>query len=369
MFAAFVMLGLPEGVLGTAWPSIRSSFDRPESALATLLIAYTGGYFVSTLGSGRLSERISTSQTTRVGVLLTAVGLLAHAVSPVWAVSVIASLALGSGAGFVDASINAEVALRYDQRTMNLLHGAFGVGATFGPLLVTTLALLDASWRFAYLLLMAIEVVILIGLAPSAAAPASQDADDMAVFAAPARRPNLALASTLLWFAVYVGTEVSVGQWSYSILTEQRGVGTSAAGLAVAAYWGGLTVGRLALGVLGNRLSPLVLLRVSVVVAVVGAAWFWQEWAGSLVALPILGLAFAGMFPAVVLLGSSWLGAERLERAVGYQLSASSGGAIVAAAALGLLADRQGLAVLGGALMVLAAALFVATMLMQQAAR
>lgn len=344
MFAAFIMLGLPEGVLGTAWPSIRSSFDRPESALAQLIIAYTVGYLLSTLVMGRLVERLGMDPTIRLGVLLTATGLAAYALSPVWLIVLAAGWLLGTGAGVVDASVNAEVALRHGQRTMNLLHAAFGVGATLGPLFITALLALNASWRLAYFVLLGIEVIILASLAPGGSARSDEAGDDSAAsYGQLVRRPGLVLASTLVYFAVYVGSEITVGQWSFSVLTEERGIGETAAGFAVAAYWGGLTVGRLALGALGSRLHPLTLLRGSGTAALIAVVWFLADTTGSLIALPILGLAFAGVFPALVLMTSSWLPADVVTKAVGWQLAASSAGAIVSQAAIGRVVDTGGL--------------------------
>lgn len=344
MFAAFIMLGLPEGVLGTAWPSIRSSFDQPESALAQLIIAYTVGYLLSTLVMGRLVERLGMDPTIRLGVFLTATGLAAYALSPVWLLTLLAGWLLGSGAGVVDASVNAEVALRHGQRTMNLLHAAFGVGATLGPLFITALLGLDASWRVAYFVLLGIELAILVSLGPRGTARAGDEGEDSAAsYGSLVRRPGLVLASTLIYFAVYVGSEITVGQWSFSVLTEDRGISEYAAGFAVAAYWGGLTVGRLALGALGSRMHPMTLLRGSGTAALVAVIWFLADTTGSLIALPILGLAFAGVFPALVLMTSSWLPEEMVTKAVGWQLAASSAGAIVSQAAIGRVVDIGGL--------------------------
>lgn len=371
MFAAFVMLGLPEGVLGTAWPSIRLSFDRPEAALAQLIIGYTAGYLISSVLAGRVTERFGGSRSTRIGVSLTALGLVGYAVTPVWLLALAAAVCLGTGGGFVDVGVNTEVALRHGQRAMNMLHAAFGVGATLGPLAVTALLAFEGSWRLAYAALFIIELAVLAGLVTSHRADRRREptAPDTTTYAAPSSRPQLTLLATLVLFAFYVGSEVSVGQWTFSILTEERDVSTTAAGIAVGSYWGGLTIGRLALGLLDRRVQPLRLMRVSVVVAVLAATWLWIGGTGSLLALPALGLALSGMFPAAVMLSSSWLGAERLGRAVGYQLAASSAGAILASAVLGVVADRSGLGAVAGAIVVLVVGLVAAQVALEATVR
>lgn len=360
LFAAFVLLGLPEGVLGTAWPSMRASLGQPEAALAQILIAYTVGYLVSSIVSGDLADRLGTDPAIRLGVAATAVGLAIYAFAPVWALTLFAGFALGIGGGIVDATINAEIALRHDQRTMNLLHAAWGIGATLGPLFVTALLAISVSWRIAYVVLLIAEVAVLISLKPGGAARTADGDGDIVGYADQSRRPMVVLGCTLVYFALYVGAEISIGQWSFSVLTERRDVGTTAAGIAVAAYWGGLTVGRLLLGVLNDRLHPMTLLRGSGVVAFAATVWFWADVTGSLIALPIIGLAFAGVFPALVLMTSSWLPERLVTRAVGWQLAASSGGAIIAAAVLGTVASSQGLDATVTAMVVIAGAMVLA---------
>ena len=147
LFAAFVMMGMPEGVLGTAWPSIRASFDQAVGALATLTVAYTVGYLVSTVLLGEIVERIGTDNTIRVGMVAAGVGLAGFAFSPAWLLVVGASFVLGAGIGIIDASVNADVARHHGTRTMHLLHASWGVGATLGPLLITCLLYTSPSPR------------------------------------------------------------------------------------------------------------------------------------------------------------------------------------------------------------------------------
>lgn len=355
-FGIFVMLGLPEGVLGTAWPSIRLSFDRPVSNLASIITAYTLGYLVATLASGRLTEVFEAERATQLGVSLTVVGLAGYLISPIWSIFIISALIAGAGAGTVDSVINADIALRYGQRVMHLLHACFGIGATFGPLLVATLLEADVSWRVAYGSLAAFEGLLLLSLFTLSDQRTSNTTTDMLQErTSKARRPDWALGATLVYFALYVGAEVSVGQWSFSVLTEHRGFRANTAGLAVAGYWGGLTIGRILLAVLNDRLSETRLLRGATVVAAVSAYWFWLDTTGSLVALAVLGFAFSGIFPSLVLLTPGWLGKERVVRAVGYQLAASSGGAIVISWIVGQVARSQGLGALPGTFAILVA--------------
>lgn len=343
-FALFVLLGLPEGILGTAWPTMRASFGEPVSSLAWLVALYTVGYLLSTVLSGHVTERIGVALTLRIGVFLTAGGLLLYAVTPTWWVAVAAAAVTGLGGGTVDAAANSYVAVVGGARAMNLLHAMFGIGATAGPLLVTASLGLDAGWRPVYVLVLGAELVMLVAIVRF------RDQFRVAVEATDgppprAPMPRGLLAAMLALFFFYVGSEAAYGHWTFSLLTDERGVGSTTAGWAVAGYWGGLTLGRLVLAYAAARFESLRVLSVSVVAIVLGAVVFWLDPAPGLdiVALPWLGLAMAGVFPALVLVTPGWLGAANTARAVGYQLAASSVGAIVVSAVIGLVVRSSGI--------------------------
>lgn len=353
-FSIYILLGLPEGVLGTVWPSAQQTFQQPASGLASVLIAYTLGYLVATFGSGWLTELFETERATQLGVAVTLAGLLGYTLAPAWVLFVLSALLIGCGAGTVDAVINADVALRHGQRVMHLLHASFGVGATLGPLLVGLLLEVGADWRVAYGLLAVLEGAVLLRLLTLSDQRNVDEAGGRVNPTKPsAARPDVALAATLVQFAVYVGVEVSIGAWTFSVLVGERDYGVALAGVAVAGYWAGLTVGRLVLSALDDALSELSLLRGASAVAIVASIWFWLDGPASVLALPLLGFAFAGIFPSLVLLTPGWLGTRRVARAVGYQLAASSAGAIVAAWSIGRLVGSQGLGAAPAAFVVL----------------
>lgn len=364
-------MGLPEGVLGTAWPSLRTSFDQPEAALAQLIVAYTVGYLVSTVLLGAVVKRFGTDGTIRLGMIAAALGLAGYAFTPVWLLVIGAAFILGVGIGTIDASVNADVALHHGQRTMNLLHASWGVGATLGPLIITSLLLGGGSWRLGYGALFVVQLGLLSAFLASVRADAERGGTMSAaqVYAPRAGRPTLVVVATLLYFAAYVAAEVSIGHWSFSVLTESRGASETVAGIGVAAYWGGLTVGRFLLAIAADRIHPMALLRGSGGAALVATLWFGFDLPGAVVALPLIGLALAGVFPALVLLTSSWLPPELVTRTVGWQLSASSAGAIVAALALGAVAESQGIGATAPAMIVLVAVLAMSHLATEASAR
>jgi fucose permease len=347
------MLGMPEGTLGAAWPSMRLDVGRPVSSLAWMVVGYTVGYLLATAGSGWLLEWFGVDRVLITGVAATAIGVTGFATSPWWLLLMAASFVTGAGAGTVDSTLNTFVAITAGARAMNLLHAFFGVGATLGPLAVTAALRTDTSWRAVYAVIAVVEVALLVALLARRdrfriTVRATADVDGAGGDAADGGggpggpMPLGLLGLLLLFFAAYVAAEVSLGQWSYSLLVDERDVSPTLAGWAIAGYWGGLTLGRFALAFVGSAIEPLRILRTASVATVAGVTLFWLDPVPGLdlVALPLVGLAQAGMFPAMVLLTPGWIGRHNTGRAVGLQLMASSAGAIVASAAIGAAVQR-----------------------------
>lgn len=362
--ATFVALGLPDGVLGVAWPSIRVAVDRPVSALGVLLVAQTAGYLVATAANGTLVASLGTG---RLLVGATAVaacgfGTFAAAASGAWSVLVAASAAVGAAAGMVDAGVNAHVAVHHGRRAMGLLHAAYGVGATAGPLLVTGLLAAEHTWRSAYGCITALQAALLVAFLttrrswrPAPTAPPVGGGQEP-----PLPRPGTTLVLTLVSFFVYTGLEIATGQWAFSLLTEERGVATTTAGLWVAAYWASLTGGRLVMAAVGERTSADLLLGGATVGALLGTLVLWLDPGGAgAVGLPLIGTSLAPIFPTLVSLTPERLGAHRAAHAIGYQLSAAGVGAAVLPGAVAVAVGRRDMEALGPSLLAMAAALLV----------
>ncbi len=348
VLVSFVVLGLPVGILGTAWPSIRSEFSRTDSGLAVLLAGFTVGYTISSAISGHLSDRIGSSRLLSLAIATSATGIVAIVASPGFIAMVAAHVILGIGNGFIDSVANTWTALTRGPRSMGMLHAAFGVGATIGPVLTAGLVSRGSSWRWPFLILIGGQIVALAMVVSSRRsldnAPRRSQfvTKNVAAVPPPRRLPTLMLA----WFAVYLSVEVAVGQWGYTLLTEGRGMSKGTAGLLVAAYWGGLTIGRFILGAIGHLVQPERLMTATSALAVTMAGLLWLDPAGVGAAVfPIIGLAFAPMFPLMVNRTPVYLGPDRSSRAVGYQLAASSLGFVTTPLLIGLLADHHGISV------------------------
>jgi len=346
---AFVMLGLVDGALGVAWPSMREVFDRGLADLGLLLAFGSIGYLLASSGYGCLHRRLGTGILLSLGSGLLALGLVGMAAAPAWGSVAASAVFLGLGGGLVDTGMNAHAALAFDIRSINLLHACYGLGATLGPVVITISLTAGVAWRGGYAALALFQLVslTLIWARRSRWAGAEPDVSNDH----PSDGNSLRLWILLGLFFLYTGVEVATGQWAFTLLSEGRGMSTTAAGTWVAAYWGGLTLGRFIFGFTGHQLAPSRVLGGSVFVALLGLAMVWLDPGGwGATGLPIAGLGFAAVFPTLVSVTPSRLGRHRSTRSIGYQLAAANIGAASVPWVIGIVAETVGVASLGPSL-------------------
>ena len=375
---SFVVLGLPDGILGTAWPSMRSTFGAPVGELGLILLLATAGSVLVTAFVGRLILRLG------VPALLTAAGLTAgagyagFALAPgMWLVLAVAVLT-GASAGMMDAGLNTAVALTGRRRLLNLLHGAYGVGTALGPLLVTA-AILTGSWRPAYLAMLALDLVLAgfwlrqrrrLGAPAAAEEHAAADAEPHPSTRWTRRRYRGVVAAGIGVFFVYTGLEVGAGQWEASFCRGHLNMSAGATGLATFGYWGALTAVRIGLAVLPRPVPPQAVVRWGSAVAVLAAADIWWQ-PGTVVTVlgfTVLGAALAGVFPALISLTPVRLGDASAQHVISWQVGAAAAGGAGLSAVIGLLIGATSLAVLGPAITVLAVLLIGAELILTRLA-
>jgi fucose permease len=221
-----------------------------------------------------------------------------------------------------------------------------------GPVVVTASLALSGSWRSAYLALLGCEVLMVGGFVMTrrlwdSSLVVSRTRADSVAAVAPA--PRIALLATLALFFTYAGLELAIGQWAFTFLVTGHGVATTTAGLAVAAYWGSLTIGRLAASVAGPHLGPTVLLDACLGVAAAGCLLVlaYPNVMATTLGLALAGLGLGPIFPTLVSLTPRRVGVKRTSSVMGYQLSAAALGGAVLSALTGVALQRFGAASLG----------------------
>jgi fucose permease len=376
--SSFVVLGLPDGMLGTAWPSMRGTFGAPVGELGLILLLATAGSVLVTAFVGRLILRLGVPALLAAAGLTAGAGYAGFAVAPgMWLVLAVAVLT-GAAAGMMDAGLNTAVALTGRRRLLNLLHGAYGVGTAIGPLIITA-AILTGSWRPAYLAMFALDLV-LAGFwlrqwrrhgAPAAAGQhAATDAEPHPSARWTRRRYRGVVAAGIGVFFVYTGLEVGAGQWEASFCRGHLNMSAGATGLATFGYWGALTAVRIGLAVLPRPVPPQAVVRWGSAVAVLAAAVIWWQ-PGTVVTVlgfAVLGAALAGVFPAMISLTPVRLGDASAQHVISWQVGAAAAGGAGVSAVIGLLIGATSLAALGPAITVLAVLLVGAELILTRLA-
>jgi fucose permease len=233
------------------------------------------------------------------------------------------------------------------------MHAAFGLGAAVGPLIMTAVLNSGFAWNVGYASVAFAQLGLAVGYAatrkrytsPHSSTPGPRP-EGRSTERQLLRQP-LAWVSLALFF-VYVGLEAGAGQWSFSLFTLSRDVPTTIAGILVSAYWASLTVGRIVFGAIANRFSSDGLLRACMLVAVLAAGLIWLNVpVVSWLALAVLGLALAPIFPVLIADTPARLGAAQTANAVGLQVAAAVLGGAVLPGGIGVLAARLSLEAVG----------------------
>jgi fucose permease len=366
-YVAFVSIGLPDTVLGVAWPSLQASFGIPPSAMGAVLATAMGGYFLSGLFAGGAVARLGVGNLLTLSSALVVMALCGYALAPTWAAFFPFGAVWGLGSGAIDTALNAYAARHFSVRHVNWLHGCWGIGASIGPAVMTFSLARGNEYQAGYAGLAAVlgGLAIVFALtrrrwddAQDAVGAASADSGDQGLRTA-LRHGRVWLQ--LLIFFFYTGVEAGVGQWCFSWLRERRGLSLEAAGSWTSAYWASLTVGRLVLGAVVGRVGPDRLVRAATVGAVIGVLLFAA--AGGLlgcVGLLVLGASLAPIFPTLMARTPARVGDGLAHHAVGLQVSAGTLGVAVVPSVMGFLVARLGIGAVGTVVVAVAVGLLLA---------
>jgi fucose permease len=394
--SSFVVLGLPDGMLGPAWPAIRQTFGAPIADLGLILLVSTAGSVVIAVFVGWLIRRIGVPALLAVSGVCAALGAVGFALAPALWVLLAVAVLVGVAAGLMDGGLNTAIGLAGRPRLLNLLHASYGVGTTIGPLLITV-AIITGSWRPAYAALSALNVLMTAfwlhqrrrdrltspptpadpahpvdpvsttspAGAPGPTEPPSPSGEALEPHPSEGwsrRRSTAAVLAGMVLFFVYTGTEVGAGQWEASYCRGHLGLSASAAGIATFGYWAAFTGARILLAVLPRPIQLIRIVRWGSAVGVAGAAaiWWQPDRAVALAGFILLGGGLSGVFPALIGLTPARIGHRRSQNVIAWQVGAAAAGGSGLSAFLGLLIGLAGLRILGPALTLLAVLVIVA---------
>ena len=347
-YIGFVSLGLPDAVIGVAWPSVRDTFRLPQEAAGLVFAASGVGYFATSFLSGRLTHAVGVGLLLAASTALVAAAMLGFAFSPFWALFVACAAVHGLGSGAIDAGLNGYAAHYLSARHMNWLHACYCFGAMLGPLVMTAVLTSGRHYNAGYLIvggaIASLSIVFLVTGPQWGQASAAADATQGHTGVWQTLR-HTAVVLQMIVFFIYTGIEIAVSQWAFTVLTELRGVESARAGVAVSVYWGSIGVGRVVFGLIADRVGIDHLLRYCLLAAASGLGLFavalgpTAAYAG----LTLAGVGLAPVFPSLMTRTPQRLGTALSAHAIGFQVGAAMIGSAVVPATLGLMAGAIGL--------------------------
>lgn len=398
IYAAFISLGLPDALLGSAWPVMRLDFNVPLGTAGIISMIVAGGTIISAMNSGRLITTLGTGKLTLISCLLTAGALFGISKTSVFVGMIFMAIPLGLGAGAIDSALNNFVAGHYKVHHMNWLHAFWGIGATTGPLIMLRFLSADASWNKGYLTVACIQFSIATLLLVSIRLwkrvedmdeahhlnhEADRDTDDLDHEDKKSSEPKSTTANssdkknadkknadkndtsvskkrdgreksvlkipgvkyTLAAFFFYCAAEITVGLWGASYLVETKGMLSKTAAGWVALYYGGITTGRIINGFISMRVKNRILIIGGQMLSLTGALLLILplQIIASQLGLLLLGLGFAPVFPGLIHETPIRFGKQNSAKLIGLQMASAYTGTTFMPPVFGAIASFIGM--------------------------
>lgn len=356
IYLAFISLGLPDALLGAAWPSMYPQFDVPVSYAGIISMIIALGTVVSSLQSDRLTKKLGTGKVTALSVLMTAMALFGFATSHSFGMLCLWAIPYGLGAGSVDASLNNYVALHYESRHMSWLHCMWGVGASAGPYIMGYALTAGWGWNSGYHIIAVLQIVLTaillcsLPLWKQRPAEVLQDGKVQNVKALSIREV-LQLAGAreiLVCFFCYCALEQTTGLWASSYLTLHKGVSADTAATFASMFYLGITVGRALSGFLTMKFDDVQMIRLGEVIIGIGVLVMLLPFGQSLslAGLILIGLGCAPVYPCVIHSTPAHFGADKSQAIIGIQMACAYVGTCLMPPVFGLIANHITVALL-----------------------
>lgn len=355
IYIAFISLGIPDSLLGAAWPAMHKGLGVGISLAGVVSIVIACGTVVSSLLSARLIARYGTGKVTAFSVLATAVALLGFSLSPSFALTLLFAVPLGLGAGAVDSGLNNFVALHYQAKHMNWLHSFWGIGATISPALIGALLAATGSWRSGYFWMAVVQGVLVVALfltLPLWKRAKAQEShhEEKTKRALPLRKIIARPLAKPVFLALlcYCGAESTVGLWGASYLVGARAIKPDVAAMWVSAFYAGIMLGRFLAGLLTFRWNNPQMIRMGQGCALVGVGLIFlglPTWILP-IALFMIGMGFAPIFPAILHQTPRTFGSDISQDMMGVEMAFAYVGNICVPPLFGWMSSIVGLQVL-----------------------
>ena len=330
IYLAFISLGLPDAILGAAWPTMGTSIQAPLEFAGVLSFLMSLGTVISSLLTAHLLNRFGIGKVVAFSVLLTASALLGFSLSHQVLTLALLSVPLGIGAGAVDSALNNFVALNYRAKHMNYLHSFWGVGATAGPLIMANYLMLDNGWRQGYetiaLLQFGLVFILFISLPlwkSALSKNTSNEAESPIFISNKQALKKTGVSLQLALFFCYCALELGTGLWAASYLTIERGILAQDAAFWTAMFYLGITIGRFLCGVIADKFNEESMIRFGILSILVGALALILPLPAlvSQLGLALIGLGCAPIFPNTLHLTPKRFGKAASQAVIGLSIA------------------------------------------------
>lgn len=347
IYLSFISLGLPDSLLGSAWPKMYPSLGVPVSYAGIISLIIALGTIVSSLSSDRLTRRLGTGRVTFFSVLMTAVALFGFSISSSFISLLLWAVPYGLGAGSVDAALNNYVALHYKSRHMSWLHCMWGIGASAGPAIMGAVMTGGGSWNGGYRAISIIQIVltaILLLSLPLWKKESGGGATERGAETLTMREilSTKGVREILLCFFCYSAVEQTTGLWAASFLTLSKGVAAETAASFAGMFFIGITIGRGLCGFITMKLDDTQMVRMGQLLTALGVIILLLPLRAyvSIAGFVMIGLGCAPIYPSIIHSTPSHFGAERSQAIIGVQMAAAYVGTCLMPPLFGLLAEH-----------------------------
>ena len=332
IYLAFISLGLPDSLLGSAWPAMHMELGVSSSSAGIVTMVIAGCTIISSLVSDRLIHKFGTSIVTLVSVGITAFALMGFGFSSEYWMLIILAIPLGLGAGSVDAALNNYVAIHFNAKHMNWLHCCWGLGATLGPIIVSSYLAQPGGWHTGYKVISVIQlgltIILLLSLPiwkkvhPNVDIK-TENTKEISSTKNVFRMSGVKLTLFVLFF--YCAAEMTAGLWGSTYLVTVRGFAVDMGARAISFYYGGITAGRMIAGFLSVKISNKSLVRLGQGVSLLGSILVLLPLGNILpvVGLLLVGLGFAPIYPAMIHETPKRFGVSNSQKIIGYQMASA----------------------------------------------
>ena len=345
IYLAFVGLGLPDALLGTAWPVMYPELGVDVSSMGIVTFIISCGTIFSSLNSDRLTRRFGAGKGTAVSIGLTALALLGFSFSGSFWLLCVLAIPYGLGAGSVDAALNNYVAIHYASRHMSWLHCMWGTGATIGPFIMGAVLSGGGHWsagyRYVGLLQILLTAVLVISLPlwKNRHNGSGNDAEEVKPLPLKQVTAIPGAKQIMITFFCYCAIEQTTGLWASSYLVLFKGVPAETAATFASMFYIGITVGRGLNGFLTMKCSDTQLIRMGLGIILLGGTAMLLPMGEtvSLAGLILIGLGCAPIYPSIIHSTPTLFGAEKSQAIIGVQMAAAYTGSLIAPPGLGLI--------------------------------